>query len=990
MTEHGSAPARLLAPFLTRHWRALAVSGGSTVVLTGAQLAQPWPLKVVIDRLLADGGRGFDPGSSDLALLTGLAAAVLVIAAGGAAASYWSDFLLDRAGERIVHDLRVAVYAHLQRLSLGFHDRRPKGDLVTRVTGDVNAIGALFSDSLGQIASALLLLVGMAAVAAILDPVLALATFAVTPVLGLVTFRYRRRIKELARLQRAEEGEIASLASEALSAIQVVKAFGSESFEHERVQERSELRRQIGVHAARAEARFSAVVDVLGAFAATIVLVLGVFRVSSGALTAGSLVVFAAYAARTYKPLRDLARQSATVSRAAARADRIAELLATDDALRDRPGAYAGPRAAGAVEFDRVSFAYTAGRRALDGISLRLEPGQRVALVGRSGAGKSTLAALLARFYDPNEGSVRIDGRDARDCALVWLRQQVGILLQDTVLFRGTVAENIAYGSTATRAEIVGAARAAGAHEFVARLPDGYGTELGAGGAGLSGGQRQRLGIARVLLRDPPILVLDEPTTGLDAASEARLVLALESLMEGRTTLVVTHSIALARRAGRVLVLDEGRVVEDGTPGQLLAARGTFSRLARHQGVGAGRRPAPRLRDPRLPQVAELLDADAAAALLGRKLRPGSTLDDVAPIEVRYKPGRRLVVTYEAVVDGVPAEAVVLADRKRDLAAVASDEANVAAARLVNGRSPVDRPLRFDAAAEVLVQWSPYDVELPLLHERPDALVERLAALGLEAGRDANARRLGYKPLGRVVLGLGDHVLKGYASREKLTAATHALRFAEMTGIPTAAFEARIPELRTTVQSALRGTVAADAERLAPLAGTLLQELHGRRPRGLPRTSSDRQLRPAAESAQLVSTVLPRLEPRVQALLDALGRSLPGAAELVSSHGDFEVGQLLEDGDDIALLDFDELCAAPRALDLATYSAHAARQRGARTALAVSGALVASYGHAPDGLTAYLAASILVRAQAPFRKLEDGWPERVEELVEAAEEVLAA
>jgi ABC-type multidrug transport system fused ATPase/permease subunit len=988
VTERGHASTRLLGPFLTRHWRALAVSAVSTVVLTAAELAAPWPLKIVIDRLLQDGGSGFHV-SSDWPLLAGVAALVIAIAAVGAVASYSSDVLLNRAGERIAHDLRVAVYAHLQRLSLGFHDRRPKGDLVSRVTGDVNAVGALFSDSLGQISSAVLLLVGMVVVSFILDPLLALVTFAVTPVLGYITFRYRRRIKDLSRQQRAEEGEIASLATEALSAIQVVKAFGSEGYEHERVQERSELRRQIGVDTARSQAWFSALVDVLGAVAAALVLVFGVFRVTSGALTAGSLVVFAAYAGRTYKPLRDLARQSAAVSRAGARADRIAELLATDDGLRDRPGAYAGARADGAVQFDGVSFAYTSDRPALDDVSLSLAPGQRIAIVGRSGAGKSTLAALLARFYDPDDGCIRIDGRDARDCSLAWLREQVGILLQDTVLFRGSVADNIAYGSTAGRDEIVAAARAAGADEFVAQLPQGYDTELGAAGAGLSGGQRQRLGIARVLLRDPPILVLDEPTTGLDAASESRVVAALERLMAGRTTLVVTHSIALARRAGRVLVVDRGRIVEDGTPQKLLAEGGTFSTLAAHQGLDGAGNPAPRLRDPRMPQLAALLDPDAASLILARTLRGGSDLGEVTPRAVTYKPGRRLVVTYDAIVDGTRREAVVIADAKRDLAAVASQKAKVAAAQRVNGRSPVDRPLLFDTGANVLVQWLPYDLELPLLREPPDGLARRLGALGLDADPVCEPRRLGYKPLHRVVLGVGGHIVKGYATEAKLDAAARGPRFAEQTRIRTAAFEARLDALGATVQTALPGSIATDDRRLAPLAGALVRELHEGEPNGLPRIGPDRHLRAAVESAHLVSAVLPELGARTRDLVESLERSLTDQTELVCSHGDFEVGQLLEHGDDVAVLDFDELCSAPRALDLSNYAAHAARQGGAAAALAVTDALVTGYGTEPEGLRPYLAASILIRAQAPFRKFEDGWPARVDALVAAAEEVLA-
>jgi ATP-binding cassette, subfamily B, bacterial len=592
---------RLLRPFLARHWGALAGAGVSTVALSAATLAAPWPLKLAIDHLIGDHNGRFSLSGADAALLAGLAGLVLAIAMVDAVATYLSDFWLNRSGERIVHDLRVATYAHLQRLSLAFHASRPKGDLVTRITGDVNEVGKLFSDIIGTFAQAVLTLLGMAVVSFELDPVLAAAAFLVSPLLFAVTVHYQRTIKQMARRQRAKEGEIASLANEALSAMQVVKAFGAERFEHERVLRRSAERLEAGVRGSRMEARFSGVVDVLGSVATAVVLALGVLRVASGHLSPGDLVVFVSYTNRLYRPLRDIARQTSYAARSMARLDRIGEILASEQILQERPGAFRGGRARGDLELRHVEFGYGPGRPALADVSLSLEAGTKLALVGPSGAGKSTVGALVARFHDPVYGRVLIDGRDARDCSPVWLRDQVGVLLQDTILFSGTVADNIAYGLQADRAAVVAAATAACADEFVAALPDGYDTVLGPGGIGLSGGQRQRIGIARVLLRDPPILVLDEPTTGLDAHSEGRVLRGLAALIRGRTTIVITHSAALASTADRVAVMERGRIVEEGTPAELLGRASGFRRLVHEQAwtYSAGIRGRPSVGLPR-------------------------------------------------------------------------------------------------------------------------------------------------------------------------------------------------------------------------------------------------------------------------------------------------------------------------------------------------------------------------------------------------------
>ena len=587
MTRTAAAPApprnpalRLLWDHARRHWPALAGAAVSTVALTLAQLAAPWPLKIAIDALVTGRGTSFDLDRGDISLLFGLAALVLGIAAVNAVAAFFSEFWLNRSGEQIVHDLRTATYEHLHRLSLMFHSNRPTGDLVARVTGDVNAVGDLFAQTLGTLASASMILIGMFAVTFWLDPLLAFVAFMVTPALFVTTMHYQKRIRQMARSQRAKEGEIASLATEALSAMQVIKAFGTERFEHDRVLQRSAERLEVGVESSRVEARFGAWVDILGAVATALVLGLGVLSVADGRITPGDLVVVVAYTNQLYTPLKDIAKQASRAARALARLERIAEILSSDMVLVDASdGPVPDHRAAGTIDLDDVHFRYIETRPALNGVTLHIPSGSRLALVGQSGAGKSTVGALVARFYDPSQGSVSVDGRDAREWPLRWVRDQVGVLLQDTILFSGSVRDNIAYGTDADQAQIEEVTRAADALAFVQSLPDGFDTMLGPGGLGLSGGQRQRIGIARVLLRDPPILVLDEPTTGLDAESEQQVMAGLHRLIEGRTTILITHSTALARSADQVAVMSAGRVVEHGAPEQLLATDSAFARL---------------------------------------------------------------------------------------------------------------------------------------------------------------------------------------------------------------------------------------------------------------------------------------------------------------------------------------------------------------------------------------------------------------------------
>jgi ATP-binding cassette subfamily B protein len=990
--SHG--PVRILTPYLKREWRALGIATLATILVTGAQLAAPVPLALVVDRLVEKSrSDGFELTTADWLLLAAVAGLVIGITLVTALASYLSDISLARAGERIVHELRVATHIHLQRLSLRFHSRRQTGDLVTRVTGDVNAVGSLFSESLGTVASAVLLLAGMIVVSALIDPVLALVAFAVTPVLAFATFYARKRMKLASRRARTREGEIASLTAESFAAIREVKAFGSEPYEHRRLSRKSEERLRAGYDVSRVESRFTRLLELIGAFGVASVLVAGVVRVARGAVSPGELVILYSYTRKTQRPLRDIARQAGRIARSMARAERITEVLAADDMLEERPGAHEGPPARGELELESVSFSYEPDRPALEDVSLRLEAGTKLALLGRSGAGKSTVAALIARFYDPGSGRILLDRRDLRDCSLAWLRRQVGLVLQDTVLFSGTVAENIAYGIDARQEEIEAAAKAAGAHGFISQLPEGYDTALGPRGVGLSGGQRQRIAIARTLLRDPPILILDEPTTGLDAESEAQVLDGLSSLMQGRTTVIISHSERLLESADRAVSLDDGRITPEipadrQAVGDQLALPGEPPRALP---AGLPRR-APVPDDSALPRLPILLDPDAMAPILHRSLGPDAPFPDVRIEYLRYKPGTNIVVRYDVGVDGRWYDAVAMITASGHLVRRAQSPENLALAQLVDGRSPAPTPLHYERELDVLVLWFPLDLELAALAEPPTRLLDELDAAGVSVGGvDGEPVTLAYKPRRRAVLRIGGHVLKIYAKREAFTAATAGLRASgSIRGVPTAALDGHLPARLVTVQPMLAGSRPSRPLDVAMEAGELLRNMHAARILGVPPALPFQHLMAAERSAHLVATILPTVSGRVKALLRKLEAAMPLLDRFVPSHGDFNARQLLVRPDGLAVVDFDAMCLAPAALDPATYAGHLVLGRPDDLAEAeeVLEELLEGYGDRPLGLPWYLATCILRRSPWPFRYLDEHWPERVEGMVTASEAAL--
>jgi ABC-type multidrug transport system fused ATPase/permease subunit len=593
--------ASLVGPYVVARWRLLAGTALALVSATFADLLRPWPLKLVFDYLLEDqrvlpAGLALPPGDSRTWLLVGICALVLLVWLLSSLTAYFGTYLSDRLAEEVVFELRVALFSHLQRLSLTFHDDRRIGDMLVRVTRDTDQLRELFGKTWLQFVVAGLTVAGTLVVMFLVDWQLALVGVLTVAALTPVQWRLGWRIKNASKEKREREVDISSVAQETIGSLRVVKAFGREDVQQALFDKGSAGSLEAGVRAARLEAQYVRVVDIITAVATCGVIWFGARKVFAGQLTAGDLYLFAHYVRSLHGPLREIAKQSVRIARARVGLDRVLEVVRTEVGTPDSPSARPAPRLRGAVAFEGVSFGYTRARTVLHDVSFRIEAGEVVALVGYTGAGKSSILSLIPRLYEPTAGRVLVDGEDIRNYQLKSLREQIGVVLQESVLFQASLFRNICYGRPdATRAEVMEAARAARVDQFVARLPDGYETVVGPRGATLSGGERQRVAIARAMIRSAPILLLDEPTTGLDVENEQLVMEALESLMRGKTTLLISHRLELIERVDRVLVLDEGRIVESGTPAELRAAGGIYARLRERAMDGSvidGPRPA--------------------------------------------------------------------------------------------------------------------------------------------------------------------------------------------------------------------------------------------------------------------------------------------------------------------------------------------------------------------------------------------------------------
>jgi ATP-binding cassette subfamily B protein len=584
--------ARKLLPYWRAAKKETATGAAILIFATFVDLLQPWPIKWLVDYVFGSHAAPNWLASIWPALgtkqvsggITAVCVSILMLALIYRLGSTVGNLFLIRAGARVVQRLRCHASEHLHRLSLSYHDRTKVGDSLYRVAYDAHAAQALFNGAIVPSATGALVLIGAIIMMLRINPLLTLVTMAVTPAFVLIIRGFRQRLDQQSRQYHESESVLVSMIQESLSSIRAIQAFTLEPETGLRFRSQSENSLERNQRLTRTQLAYSACAGLAVSVGTAAVVWVASRQVANGKLSVGDILIFLAYLGMLYQPMNTFSQSAGVVESANGQLRRVFEIIEAVPDIKDRPNAIRPASVGGSVEFRNVSFHYNAESPVLRNVTLKVESGQVLAIVGRTGAGKTTVASLLLRFYDPTAGSILFDGCDLRDLRLSWLRQQVGVVLQDPILFSTSIAENIAYGKPgASRGEIAEAAKLAQAHEFIQALPEGYDTILGERGVNLSGGQRQRLSIARAFLKNAPILVLDEPTSALDTHTEEALLSCLRQLMRGRTTFVIAHRLSTVRQADLIVVLDHGKVVEAGNHQELIRRGAVYGAMYRSQ-----------------------------------------------------------------------------------------------------------------------------------------------------------------------------------------------------------------------------------------------------------------------------------------------------------------------------------------------------------------------------------------------------------------------